>query len=120
MYSAYSLAIDDDEENTAYAFRFRRLVEDTSMGLNPKDLLSTVEKPIVAADRISRFGKAFMDYAAGGETKEGRRKGERQLITNIPIASNVQQLVDIFTSKKHVTEGMFFGLVPLERSETTR
>ena len=120
MYAAYSLALDDDEENTAYAFRFRRLVEDTSMGLNPKDLLSTVEKPVVAADRISRLGKAFMDYAAGGETTEGRRKGERQIISNIPIASNVQQLVDIFTSKKHVSEGMFFGLVPLERTDLTR
>lgn len=120
MYAAYALALDDDEESTAYAFRFRRLVEDTSMGLNPKDLFSTIEKPVVAADRISRLGKAFIDYAAGGETKEGRRKGERQLVANIPIASNVQQLVDMFTSKKHVTEGMFFGLVPLERTDLTR
>lgn len=120
MYSIYALAIDDDEEETAYAFRLRRLVEDTSMGLNPKDLLSTIEKPVVAADRVARLGKAFMDFATADETKDGRRKGTRQIISNIPIASNVQQLVDIFTSKKHVDQGMFFGLVPLERNDTTR
>jgi len=108
----YSAAFDDDDDDTYAAFRFRRLVEDSSLGLLPKDVLSTIEKPIVAADRVSKIGKAFFEFASLKKTSEGTYKGSKTLLSSVPILGNPNAILDLFDSKKTSEDGLIFGLIP--------
>lgn len=116
MYLIYGAAFDDDEDDTYAAFRFRRLAEDTSMGLLPKDVFNTVEKPVVAIERVSKVGKAFFSFATGGENKDGSHKGLSTLVNATPILGNVNQVLETFGSKKVSDSDYLFGILPLSNN----
>lgn len=111
MLLAYGAAFDDDEENTYAAFRFRRLAEDVSQGLLPKDVFQTIEKPVIAAERVSKLGKAFFDVLSLQENRDGSLKGAKTLISATPIVGNWQQITEMFSKKD---DSVLFGLIPIE------
>lgn len=104
-------SFDDDDKSYAKR-RFTRLMQDASSGLLPVDLFDTVQKPVVAADRIAKTGKAFVQWAANEHTKSGVRKGERDLFSSIPPFAGLQQIQSMFEHTP-IEQGPLFGIFPV-------
>ena len=104
-------AFDDDDKSYAKR-RFTRLLQDASSGLLPVDLFDTIQKPVVAADRIAKTGKAFVQWAANEHTASGKRKGQRDLLTSIPPFSGLIQIENMFEHTQ-VEQGPLFGIFPV-------
>lgn len=105
-------AFDDDDESYAKK-RLTRLVQDASSGLLPVDIFDTIQKPVIAFDRIAKTGKAFLVWAADDENKDGSRKGSTTLMRSIPVLSNQLRMVDLFENTSVETSNLF-GIFPTD------
>lgn len=120
-YAVYSLAYDDDDEDTYQAKRMYKLVEDASFGINPQDIISTAEKPIVFLDKMLKFGKGFTnimsDVITGDRSKDGRVRGIADFNQIFPGASNARQLEQFLTNKKFGSDKLF-GFIPINEASS--
>jgi hypothetical protein len=110
-FALYSAAFGDDDDETYQAKRLWKLVEDTSFGILPTDIISTAEKPIVFLDKALKFGKGMSQVLTLQRTKDGRLKGVSDVNQVIPGASNPRQIHQFLTNKKY-NEDKLFGIAP--------
>lgn len=120
MLATLFLAPDDDEENTYAGWRWKRLIEDTTMGAKPLDVFHSLEKPVIVLTKISDIYEAFWDYttgvATGKRTRKGDIKGEKTLISTIPPFSNYYQLRQMADKSAQGTDYVF-GIFPVSAFE---
>ncbi len=114
------LSPDDDEENTYAGWRWRRLIEDVTMGAKPLDVFHALEKPIVVLTRTSDLYEAFWDYitgvATGKRTRKGEIRGEKTLISSIPPFSHFYQLQKM-ADQSAQDRDYVFGFLPVDMFE---
>ena len=107
---------DDDDDDTFLARELERTLHDVTRGASYKDVFDTMEKPIVAAQKISDLGNAawaFMtDGIRGKTTKDGWLKGSKTLLRATPFMSGYMQLQDVFKDDHIEDQGKLFGIVP--------
>jgi hypothetical protein len=116
------LAGDDDDKETYLDFRLRRLLlEDSSMGLLPVDLLNTIQKPVVVLDRVAAVGNAFWDMSAatitGKRTRSGNIPGVKTIANITPILSNAKQIRELLNDARLDTD-YIFGILPVDGNST--
>lgn len=102
----------DDKEEKTYAFRrMQRLRDDLTQGLSIRDLASSIQQPVAAADKTAKTLKAFSEWIMFDYNKDGSRKGAAELSKNIPILSNIRQLENFFSTADAKQEYLF-GIIP--------
>lgn len=97
LWMVYAFMWPDDKDKKGFiAKQFNQLVTDISMGLSPRDVFQTIEKPVAAAERISKVGEAFNDFIwrgafQGKTTREGWPIGLKTLARNVPPFTTMMQ-----------------------------
>lgn len=81
---------EDDEENP-WAIRFGYLASDGLQGFNAREVLRTVKNPLAVILHLNNLsdalGQMLVSGVTGDFTKEGKLKGSKQLMKDVPFLS---------------------------------
>lgn len=90
MMLALSSFYEDDEEDP-FARRFGYLASDGLQGFNPREVLRTVKNPVAVITHLNNsadgLGQMIMSGVTGDYTREGKLKGQNQLMKTVPFLS---------------------------------
>lgn len=115
LLSIFYISLDDDDEKSYLGRAARRTIDDLTRGASPIDLLGTIEKPVVALERISKTGKAFFELMTAGVTGEttsdGWPVGAKTVLRATPWGSGAIQMQDAFNNPEE-QEDYIFGVIP--------
>lgn len=113
---AFKVGLDDDDEKSYLGKALRRTIDDLTRGANPVDLLGTIEKPIVAIDKISKTGQSLFELLtagiAGKTTKDGLPAGAKGVLRATPWGAGYLQMRDAFKNEEQGEE-YIFGIIPI-------
>jgi hypothetical protein len=112
----FHLALDEEEEESYVGRSLERTIMDLTRSANPVDLFDTIQKPIVAVDKIAKTGIGFFDLLTGGffgeTTNDGWPKGLKTVARAIPGTAGSLQLADMLANEKESSEYLF-GIIPV-------
>lgn len=115
LLSIFWISLDDDDEKSYLGRAARRTIDDLTRGASPIDLLGTIEKPVVALEKISKTGKAFFELMTAGVTGEttsdGWPVGAKTVLRATPWGSGAIQMQDAFNNPEE-QEDYIFGVIP--------
>ena len=116
LLSIFWISLDDDEEKSYVGKSIRRTIDDLTRGASPYDLLGTIEKPVVALEKVSKTGKAFFELMTAGVTGErnadGWPTGAKTVLRATPWGSGALQMKDAFNNEEQDQE-FIFGIIPV-------
>lgn len=112
----FSQFFDDDDDNAFLKREFERTIYDNTRGIAPKDLFQTIQKPVVAAERIANIGTATWSFLTdgmwGNTTPDGWLKGSKTLLRATPGINSAMQLNDLFRKGGESSDQDLFDLIP--------
>lgn len=96
LYAVLMAFIPDEDDDKLYAMKIWRVWQDLSQGMNPADILNSLERPTVVIPKVLRMmeglGMFLSDGLVKGKTTDsGRIPGLRDLTNNLPIFSAIYQ-----------------------------
>lgn len=116
LLGVFKAGFDDDDEKSFIGKAIRRTIDDITRGANPVDLFGTIEKPIVAIDKISKTGQSLFELltsgVAGETTEEGLPKGLKGVLRATPWGAGRLQMLDAFKNEEQDQE-YIFGIIPI-------
>jgi len=116
LLSIFYISLDDDDEKSYIGKSIRRTIDDLTRGASPYDLLGTIEKPVVALEKVAKTGKAFFELMAAGVTGErnsdGWPTGAKTVLRATPWGSGALQMQDAFNNEEQDQE-FIFGIIPV-------
>ena len=81
----------EDDEDNPYARRFGYLASDGLQGFNPREVLRTVKNPLAVITQLNNLAdglsQMIMSGATGDFTREGKFKGQNQVMKEVPFLS---------------------------------
>ena len=90
LWIALGAYFEDDEENPYYR-RLDYLASDGLQGFNPREVLRTVKNPLAVITQLNNLsdglGQMIMSGVSGDFTREGKLKGQNQVMKEVPFLS---------------------------------
>lgn len=66
LMAVFANFFDDDDDDAFLKRELLRTIYDNTRGANPKDMFQTIQKPVVAAERISNIGTSLWTFMTEG------------------------------------------------------